>query len=209
MSTDLHHTDRGNRRVSTQKYHHGNLRAVILEDAIATVETAGPQSLSLRQLAKNAGVSSTATYSHFKTKRELLAALATVGFQRLYEALQVCHVEEDDPSQGLQRLMETMVCFAIENPGLYSLMFGQEISGYEDSVELWESMSSTYTALENSVRKTKSGRSAENAVQMATYACWSKAHGLALLMLNEKIGVEEGNTGARRELIRAILSFPV
>jgi len=197
------------RTLSDNSYHHGNLRAVVLEDAIATVEASGPQSLSLRQLARNAGVSSTATYSHFKNKRELLAAVANAGFERLYDVIASSTQGSAGQNDQLRGAMEGMVGFALENPGIYALMFGEELSGYSGSQALWVSMSKTYEALETAVRNTLPAESVEPDVRLATYACWSKAHGLALLLLNGKIAPTDTDPEERGQMIKRILSFPV
>src|SRR4051795_8192188 len=68
-------------------YHHGNLRAVLLEHAEATLKRRGAGALSLRQLAREIGVSHAAPQRHFRTKAALLDALAVDGWQRFDAAL--------------------------------------------------------------------------------------------------------------------------
>src|SRR5215470_4643684 len=63
-----------------RKYHHGDLRRALVDAALAIVERAGPGALSLRELARRAGVSHAAPYRHFESREALLAALATEGF---------------------------------------------------------------------------------------------------------------------------------
>ena len=69
------------------KYHHGNLKQVLLDCACETCETEGADALSLRGLAKKANVSQTAPYRHFATKQELLACIAEEGFKNLTKDL--------------------------------------------------------------------------------------------------------------------------
>jgi AcrR family transcriptional regulator len=68
-------------------YHHGDLRRALLRAAIAIIEREGPSALSLRAVAREAGVSPAAPYHHFKDKSELLNAVAMEGFARLKTAL--------------------------------------------------------------------------------------------------------------------------
>ena len=70
-----------------QTYHHGDLRRTLLEAAAASIESDGVDALSLRQLARDAGVSHTAPSRHFRDKQALLDALAEDGFNRLTAAL--------------------------------------------------------------------------------------------------------------------------
>src|ERR1700749_484813 len=68
-------------------YHHGDLRRALLRAAVTIIEREGPSALSLRAVAREAGVSPAAPYHHFKDKAELLDAVAQEGFARLKTAL--------------------------------------------------------------------------------------------------------------------------
>ena len=70
-----------------KSYHHGNLRAELLDTAIEQLRQVGADELSLRALARAIGVSQTAPYRHFADKGELLAAMATRGYRNLLAAL--------------------------------------------------------------------------------------------------------------------------
>ncbi|MGW3141017.1 TetR/AcrR family transcriptional regulator, partial [Streptomyces sp. NPDC001139] len=71
----------------TRRYHHGDLRAALLARAEQTLRERGPGDLSLRELARDLGVSHAAPSRHFKDKQTLLDALAQTGFERLREVL--------------------------------------------------------------------------------------------------------------------------
>ena len=64
-------------------YHHGNLRQALLDAALALIEAGEEQGVSLRTVAARAGVSNAAPYRHFKDREALLAAVATIGFERV------------------------------------------------------------------------------------------------------------------------------
>src|SRR5580658_1074366 len=68
-------------------YHHGNLKPALLEAAVELIAEVGPAAFTLREVARRAGISHNAPYRHFREKDELLAAVATEGFERLAEAL--------------------------------------------------------------------------------------------------------------------------
>jgi AcrR family transcriptional regulator len=72
-------------------YHHGNLRQALLDAALALIEAGLEQGVSLRTVAAWAGVSNGAPYRHFKDREDLMAAVATIGFERLLQALRRVH----------------------------------------------------------------------------------------------------------------------
>ena len=64
-----------------EKYHHGDLRAALLEAALAVISEIGPQGLSIREVARRAGVSHAAPYRHFADRDELILAVVEQGFE--------------------------------------------------------------------------------------------------------------------------------
>ncbi|UXY28453.1 TetR/AcrR family transcriptional regulator [Streptomyces sp. HUAS TT20] len=107
----------------SRPYHHGDLRAALLEAAERTLRDRGAGALSLRELAREIGVSHAAPGRHFKDKQALLDALALAGYERLAEALE----SADDPALALEprlcALAKAYVGFAAENAALLELMF--------------------------------------------------------------------------------------
>jgi AcrR family transcriptional regulator len=110
--------------VDVRPYHHGNLRTALLEQAERTVRERGVQDLSLRELARELGVSHGAPRRHFPDRRALLDALAQAGFERLGTELQSA---VKDAGEGFQaRLAATAAAyirFATDDPALLELMF--------------------------------------------------------------------------------------
>ncbi|MGH2919000.1 MAG: TetR/AcrR family transcriptional regulator [Solirubrobacteraceae bacterium] len=112
-------------------YHHGNLRAALLERAERTVDERGAQALSLRELAREVGVSHAAPRRHFPDRQALLDALAEDGFERLGEAMRQA-VERAGASfdARLHALSQAYINFATEHPALLELMFaGKQRAG--------------------------------------------------------------------------------
>jgi AcrR family transcriptional regulator len=68
------------------RYHHGDLRSALIEEGLAQLDVKAPDAVSLREIARNVGVSATAVYRHFPDKAALLNALCSVGGDRLAEA---------------------------------------------------------------------------------------------------------------------------
>jgi AcrR family transcriptional regulator len=109
-------------------YHHGNLRAALLEAARARLAEGAEATLSLRDLAARVGVSVNATYRHFESKEALLMELAAEGFDAL-RAHMLGAVAERGAADAIERLHatgEAYVHFAQQDPALFQLMFGRE-----------------------------------------------------------------------------------
>src|SRR5579859_3307211 len=104
-------------------YHHGDLRRALLDSADAILEREGPNALSLRAVAREAGVSPAAPYHHFKDKDELLSAIAHEGFARLKQALSAAAEAGDDPRRKMNDLGVAYVKFAQSHPALYRVMY--------------------------------------------------------------------------------------
>ncbi|WP_328544810.1 TetR/AcrR family transcriptional regulator [Streptomyces europaeiscabiei] len=113
------------RKPGSRPYHHGDLRAALLDGAERTLREKGAGSLSLRELARDIGVSHAAPGRHFKDKQALLHALALDGYERLTQAL----AGADDPALPIQlrltALARAYVAFATANSALLELMFAR------------------------------------------------------------------------------------
>ncbi|MFI6340598.1 TetR/AcrR family transcriptional regulator [Streptomyces sp. NPDC050535] len=108
----------------TRRYHHGDLRAALLTRAEETLREKGPAALSLRELARDLGVSHAAPSRHFKDKQALLDALGQVGFERLGETLTASQEAVGEPfADRLGALARAYVGFATGNAELLDLMF--------------------------------------------------------------------------------------
>jgi AcrR family transcriptional regulator len=106
-------------------YHHGDLRRELLDASVAIIREAGVEALSLRDVARRAGVSPAAPYHHFPTKTDLLAAIALDGFTELERAMIDARDAETDasPNARLRAIGEAYVRFAIDHPAHFELMF--------------------------------------------------------------------------------------
>ncbi|AYJ51546.1 TetR/AcrR family transcriptional regulator [Rhodococcus sp. P1Y] len=109
--------------VDEQPYHHGNLRQVLLEQAESMLTDVGADGLSLRQLARQAGVSHAAPSRHFRDKQALLDALAESGFLKMTSAMTRAVTEPAAPRRRLAALAEAYVRFALDHRELLSLMY--------------------------------------------------------------------------------------
>lgn len=120
-------------------YHHGNLRQSLVDAALTLIASHGPETFTLRQAARAAGVSPAAPYRHFVDKTELLAAVASQGFERIAAAIE--HELADAGDDVLTRLQAegwAYMDFALANPALFRAMHTPEVldaSRFADLVE--------------------------------------------------------------------------
>jgi AcrR family transcriptional regulator len=114
-------------------YHHGDLRRAIVKAALEILQETQSLEFSLRELARRAGVSHNAPYKHFADKRELLAAVSAAGFEALAKRMARDIAGLDNTRERLFALLRAYIDHGVENPALYSLMFGGYLGGPDRS----------------------------------------------------------------------------
>ncbi|MGB8045238.1 MAG: TetR/AcrR family transcriptional regulator, partial [Pseudolabrys sp.] len=171
-------------------YHHGDLRRVIVKAALEILRETQSLEFSLRELARRAGVSHNAPYKHFVDKRELLAAVSAAGFEILTKRMAREIAGLGNPREQLFAMLRAYIDHGVENPALYSLMFGGYLSGPDHErppIELAEA-DKTKALLAGVIIAGGLGRAIphtprnERKIAGALLACWSLVHGLTLLL---------------------------
>jgi AcrR family transcriptional regulator len=183
-------TDRGKPQAAAgQRYHHGNLRAALIAAATAILKKDGVGGLTLRAVARGAGVSQTAPYRHFKNKSELLAALAGEGFEGLTAAMMAAMKDIEDPSARLRALGRGYVGYALANPAYLRLMFGPDIPDKSAHPELLAKADAAYAVLTGTMQAGRGARP-DFDPDLAALASWALVHGLANLLIDGQIKPE-------------------
>jgi AcrR family transcriptional regulator len=120
------------------RFHHGDLRLSLLTAAARALATRGDADISLRELARELGVTHAAAYRHFAAKSDLLAALATRGWVRLAEVVVAVIADSaaDDAAERLRRVGRAYLAFAAANPGPYQAMHLKELRHGRDFPDL-------------------------------------------------------------------------
>lgn len=164
--------------MNRNSYHHGDLRAAILAEAATLVAERGAEGISLRELARSAGVSHAAPAHHFTDRRGLFTALATEGFGMLAAALTEARPRFIDAALAYVR-------FAIDHPGHYAVMFNKSL--YDDAdAELTAAEAAAGAELSRGVA-TLPDPNAKADPKGAELAAWSLVHGFSMLWLNAAI----------------------
>jgi AcrR family transcriptional regulator len=164
--------------VTRPSYHHGDLRAVILAEAARLVAERGADGVSLRELARSAGVSHAAPAHHFTDRRGLFTALAAQGFQLLTAALAGARGRFTDAALAYVR-------FALEHPGHYRVMFDRSLLDAADA-ELAAAEAAAGAELSRGVA-TLADPNARSDPAAAQLAAWSLVHGFSTLWLNDAV----------------------
>ncbi|KKK05454.1 TetR/AcrR family transcriptional regulator [Micromonospora sp. HK10] len=151
-------------------YHHGDLRRVLLTTAAAAIAESGPAALSMRDLARRAGVSHAAPAHHFGDKAGLLTALATQGFDLLADALRAADGDLLDAGVAY-------VGFAVRHRAHFDVMFRPELYRADDP-ELVAARARAGELLRGGVARRTGGQRDADAL-----AAWSIVHGFATLWL--------------------------
>lgn len=163
------------------RYHHGNLRAALLAAARAMLEEAGPASLSLREIARRVGVAAPSIYHHFASLDAIAAALAEQGFSELVDRLDAAPT---NTKGQLAPAGHAYIAFALANPGLYRLMFGEGLGpSFAEGDAVGILRQRAYDRVKAGLRQ----RLPEAEVATAALYLWSLVHGLALLMIDGRI----------------------
>jgi AcrR family transcriptional regulator len=168
------------------RYHHGDLRRALLDAALAVLTEADARALTLREVARRAGVTHAAPYRHFTDKEALLAAVAEEGFHTLSEAMRTAMAAaSDDPAERLEALGVGYVQFALAHPAHFQVMFGPELGWDEEACTLHEAADGCFALLVESVRagQSRGMLRGEEPLPLALL-CWSTVHGLATLLVN-------------------------
>lgn len=168
------------------RYHHGALRPALVALADEMLERDGVAALSLRSLARAAGVSQTAPYRHFADREALLAAVAVKGFERLKARLMAAaRAARAEPDEAAVAIGGAYISFATDHPAHFRLMFGREIAGRKRHEELLAAAEDISAALGDLLDNHALG-----------LGMWATMHGLAWLLIEDVVDLGETRNGA-------------
>ena len=174
--------------LARKSYHHGNLRETLIASALEILEEGTLADLSLRALARKAGVSQTAPYRHFEDKEALIAVLKEEGMRKLGQAMMEIMAMGIPPLERLQKLGMRYVEFSEAFPAQFKVMFEYDLDHYEKYDALHDVSDKGFQCLRETVLEClalPNARDIDPAV--AQFSAWSMVHGLSVLFMNQSL----------------------
>ncbi len=196
----------------TKSISRDDVRASILQASLSLMNEGGLGALSMREVARRAGVSHQAPYHYFTDREAILAELAGDGFDRLYDYMvSAVGLARNERAEKNRALGEAYIRFALNNPEIFRLMFRAEmcdLARYPDAKAKADRCFQLVADTLGAASTTMSTSDKTSPDLVPVIAAWSAAHGLATLMLEGKLGEAFGETlDQREEAARRILAF--
>ncbi|MEM9757077.1 MAG: TetR/AcrR family transcriptional regulator [Pseudomonadota bacterium] len=176
-----------------ESYHHGDLRANLVEATRQLVETHGPDRFSVSDACRAAGVSTAAPYRHFADREEMLLAVAVAGMDRFKAVMAEATVGHRRGSlDALTALGQAYVDFALREPGVFRQIFGlkQRDLGH---AEMEAKGMAVYQMLLEQIAAYLGEPEVNDKVRARAFPLWTHVHGLCFLLIDEKtskVGLE-------------------
>jgi len=172
------------RRTKKRAYHHGALKASMVEAALKLIAKHGPRGFSLSEAARLAGVSVGAPYRHFVNKEALFSVVAAQGFVELCERIEgAAKTSPDDPRKRVIAIGMAYVRFAVERPSHFQVMFDSAIHRRKDSA-LDVPAERAYQILAQTVHEAAAKKDVRSE-ETLTAATWALMHGHAMFAMDE------------------------
>ncbi|MFZ4584668.1 MAG: TetR/AcrR family transcriptional regulator [Acidimicrobiia bacterium] len=179
-----------------------DLRATVLKAAVDHIADHGPDGLSFRRIAQDAGVTHQAPYHHFSDRSGIFAAIAAEGFAALATVMgEAIAAPEGDPATAL---LESYVGFALDHRGHFRVMFRPDLFGDGHEPEVAQLGEQAFELLVDFVRVALGPHASLDDVRYRAVAMWALAHGLATLLIDGPLENKVGPVVDRRALIRAV-----
>jgi AcrR family transcriptional regulator len=182
-------------------YHHGDLRRALLAAAVEAIEESGAAAVSLRDLARRAGVSHAAPAHHFGDKAGLLTAVAVEGFELFADALNAAWERTGD----ITEIGVAYVRFGLTHRGHFEVMF-QPGLGHDDDADLVAARARAAESLHGGA-DVLAGRAGNGDRQIAAWAAWSLVHGFTMLQLGGALALP--SDADPEDVARQVVAFLV
>jgi AcrR family transcriptional regulator len=181
------------KRKPADRYHHGDLRRSLIDEAARTIQDEGVAHLTLRTVGERLGVSRTALYRHFSDKQALLAAVGREGFVTLRAALTEAWDGGGRGRAGFEAMGIAYVRFAVDHPSHYRVMFGGFVESCAKDDDFIAAATAAFDVLVASiVEQQEAGTVRSDDPQLVARFIWAAVHGTAMLAIDGQLrGVDE------------------
>ena len=179
------------------------LREKVIKAAVKYVADNGPDGLSFRQIAADAGVSHQAPYHHFGDRSAIFGEIALEGFRK-FAAVMGAPARADEDTENCVRLCERYVDFAIANKGHFRVMFRADLCQMHEPLETQKAADDAFATLLDAVSEMLGDSASIDEIRVQATAMWSLAHGLATLIIDGPLEKKIGKVSDRRALVRSV-----
>ena len=179
------------------------LRDRVIKAAVRYIADSGPDGLSFRQIASDAGVSHQAPYHHFGDRSAIFTEIAREGFQKFTEVMS-SPARRDEDSNLAVRMCERYVDFALTNKGYFRVMFRSDLCQMDESPETQRAADEAFDTLLFAVGEILGSSASIDEIRVQATAMWSVAHGLATLLIDGPLEHKIGKVSDRRALVRSV-----
>jgi AcrR family transcriptional regulator len=171
-----------------KRYHHGDLRRALLDEALRTIQAQGVRHLTLRTAGAKLGVSRSALYRHFADKQALLSAVGCEGFRMLRRVINDAWESHGHGTAGFNAMAHAYVQFAVAHPSHYRVMFGEFIeSTTKDKDFTGEAKAAFQVLVDSLVDQQNTGLiRRDDPVLMARFV-WAVVHGISMLAIDGQL----------------------
>ena len=175
-----------------------DLRRTVLAASLDLIGEQGLAALSMREVARRAGVSHQAPYHHFGDREGILAAIAMEGFTRLHAAMTKSVADLTDPVARLNAVGVAYLTFAVKYPAHFKIMFRSELVTIQDHEKLHKNAETAFAFVTSIVGDVVAKRRGAKDSLPFVIAAWSLVHGAATLLLEGKLDRHYGTSNAKR-----------
>jgi AcrR family transcriptional regulator len=188
------------KRTAGQK--HGDLRTALLSEGLVLLDNEGIESVTIRAVARNAGVAHSAPANHFPSRNAMLTAIAAMIFAELAEmSVAAVTAMDDQPEQAIRAFADTWFQFAFDHPNRYQLLWQRQLVSHEDP-GLEREMNRVYSTLLSILQSNHVDRRVD--AETDAIAIWSMIHGYISLRLDGNF-VAAKDSGSNLPRNKAIL----
>jgi|SRR5688572_4284241 len=181
------------RRKPRGRYHHGNLRQALVDEALRVIKTDGVEQLTLRAAGEALGVSRTALYRHFSDKQALLAAVGREGFRTFRLAMTDAWARAGGGLAGFEGMGRAYLDFAVAHPSHYRVMFGRFLESCAKDPEFSREATAAFKTLVDAIVQLQKDSLMRNDDPLMTARyIWATMHGIAMLVIDGQLrGVDD------------------
>jgi AcrR family transcriptional regulator len=198
-------------KIDRRGYHHCNLTEALVRAAVALIEERGVEALSVREVAKRAGVSPGAPFRHFESKTALLTAVAEQAMERFVAAIDAALADwpTNDPIGALKAMGHAYLDWAIANPVHFRIISSRELIDFAGSRQLVESNSALRAAMQHWLEAARDAGLLRRGLEidLALLNCRAFVYGLARMWCDGHLIDWQGDRPARAAANLALESF--